>query len=155
MIFNPNSDEYYKVKNIWEALAYRLRNEKDLDIVRIDASKNDVPGLDLTEFPAVAYYDKKKHHLYKDSEDMTLNGFLRFLRKNYGELVYDSEELWVRMACIHGKSFFKILTCKEEIKNFMYYNFKNVKFVGNCRLKGDKLIFKNFFSHYFLKCIKW
>ena len=58
MLYFPWCEWCVKLEPTWNALAYRVRDQSDLTIARIDVSKNDVEGYEASEYPILLFYPK-------------------------------------------------------------------------------------------------
>jgi len=66
---------------IYDALAKRLENIKDLTIAKMDATANEVDGVNVKGFPTIKFYPKGKKSSPMDFEgDRTEDGFIEFFR---------------------------------------------------------------------------
>tara|TARA_B100000524_G_scaffold72266_1_gene33207 strand:- start:78 stop:299 length:222 start_codon:yes stop_codon:yes gene_type:complete len=56
---------------VWESLALQLADDADLIVAQIDATRNDVIGIDPEGFPTLLFFpkDKKKGIEYDGSRD--------------------------------------------------------------------------------------
>jgi len=65
LFYFPWCEWCVKLEPTWEALAYRMRHNKNVLIARIDMSDNDVEGFDISEFPVLIFFPAGKEVKYE------------------------------------------------------------------------------------------
>jgi protein disulfide-isomerase A1 len=94
VVINSNDDvlmEFYapwcghckQLTPIYDSLATRLKNVKGLVIAKMDATANEVEGVEIKGFPTIKFFAKGRKHNPMDFEgDRTEEGFVEFLKKH-------------------------------------------------------------------------
>lgn len=94
IVFNPENDvliEFYapwcghckKLEPIWTELAEKVKDIKGITIAKMDATANEVGGVDIKGFPTLKFYARgMKHEAQTVEVDRTLEGLTGFLEKN-------------------------------------------------------------------------
>jgi protein disulfide-isomerase A1 len=94
IVFSPESDvliEFYapwcghckKLEPIYNELGEKVKDIKGLVIAKMDATANEVTGVDVQGFPTLKFYPKgAKHDPQAVEVDRTLEGLTGFLEKN-------------------------------------------------------------------------
>jgi len=68
---------------IYDSLATKLKNVKGLVIAKMDATANEVEGVEIRGFPTIKFFPKGRKHNPLDFEgDRTEEGFTEFLKKH-------------------------------------------------------------------------
>jgi len=69
--YSPSCGHCRKLAPVWESLALQLADDADLIVAQIDATRNDVIGIDPEGFPTLLFFpkDKKKGIEYDGSRD--------------------------------------------------------------------------------------
>jgi protein disulfide isomerase len=94
IVFNPDSDvliEFYapwcghckKLEPIFNELGEKLKDIKGLTIAKMDATANEVTGVEVKGFPTLKFYPKgAKHDPQAVEVDRTFDGLMGFLKSN-------------------------------------------------------------------------
>jgi len=68
---------------IYEELATKLKDHKDIVIAKIDSTANEVEGVSVTGFPTIKFWRRDQKSAPQDyNGDRTLEGFEKWLREN-------------------------------------------------------------------------
>mgnify|MGYP002621475982 FL=1 len=67
-------------------LGYRMRNQKNLIIGRVDLVQNDIPGIKLTSVPLVAFYPANSNQPEYFTRPINLKNLLNFLKEKIPEI---------------------------------------------------------------------
>ncbi len=66
---------------IWDELGEKVKSDKVV-IAKIDASNNDVPGVDIQGFPTIILFKAKDNARVSFSGDRSVGGFWDFIVEN-------------------------------------------------------------------------
>ncbi|KAJ3021947.1 protein disulfide-isomerase precursor [Thoreauomyces humboldtii] len=66
---------------IWEELGSKVGSKKVV-IAKLDATENDVPGLNIEGFPTIKLFKAKDNEIVDYNGDRTLEGFVSFLKEH-------------------------------------------------------------------------
>lgn len=68
---------------IYDSLAKRIAHVKNVVIAKVDATANEIEGVDIRGFPTIKLFPRGRKHAPIDFEgDRTEEGFIEFLKKN-------------------------------------------------------------------------
>ena len=79
--YTPTCDTCLDIQPIWEQLGEDFKDRHEIRIAKMDASKNEVDAVELTDFPTVIFFQNNVKRGVLFNDEHTEQGYLRWLER--------------------------------------------------------------------------